>query len=132
MKHYYALFKKTDEAVEVEFPDLKGCLTFGKNWEEALENARDALAAWLVHAEAEFIRQPSRHSELEHLSGELVPVLVDESMMASYQKLKRFNVIFPADVLKQIDKFRKKKGLKRSAFLQKAAEAYLQQHDTGG
>jgi predicted RNase H-like HicB family nuclease len=131
MTHYYALFKKTDEAVEVEFPDLKGCFTFGNDWEEALENAEDALAAWLVNAEPEFIKEPSKHQELEYLSGELVPVLVDENIMASYRKLKRFNVIFPAEVLKKIDKFRKKKGLKRSTFLQKAAEEYLQQHDTG-
>jgi len=131
MKHYYALFNKTDEAVEVAFPDLKGCFTFGKDWEEALENAEDALAAWLVHAESEFIKEPSKHHELECLSGELVPIFVDETIMASYRKLKRFNVIFPADVLKQIDKFRKKKGLKRSTFLQKAAEEYLQQHDAG-
>ena len=130
MNYYYALFKKTDEAVEVEFPDLRGCFTFGKDWEEALENAEDALAAWLVNAEPKFIKEPSKHHELEHLSGgELVPILVDENIMASYRKLKRFNVIFPADVLKQIDKFRKKKGLKRSTFLQKAAEEYLQQHD---
>ena len=129
MKHYYALFKKTDEAVEVEFPDLQGCLTFGSDWEEALENAEDALAAWLVSAESEFIKEPSKHHALEHLAnGELVPILVDENMMASYRKLKRFNVIFPAEMLKQIDKFRKKKGLKRSTFLQKAAEEYLQQH----
>ena len=132
MKHYYALFKKTDEAVEVEFPDLKGCFTFGKDWEEALENAEDALAAWLVNAESEFIKEPSKHHALESLSGELVPILVDENIMASYRKLKRFNVIFSADILKKIDKFRKKKGLKRSTFLQKAAEEYLQQHDVSG
>jgi hypothetical protein len=30
--------------------------------------------------------------------------------------------------LNRIDKFRKKVGLKRSAFLQRAAEEYLQQH----
>jgi predicted RNase H-like HicB family nuclease len=130
MKRYYAIFKKTDEAVEVEFPDLQGCFTFGKDWEEALEHAEDALAAWLVNAESAFIKEPSKHNELEHLvDGELVPILVDENIMASYRKLKRFNVIFPAEVLKQIDKFRKKKGLKRSTFLQKAAEEYLQQHD---
>ena len=129
MKHYYALFKKTDEAVEVEFPDLQGCFTFGSDWEEALENAEDALAAWLVNAESKFIKEPTKHSELEHLThGELVPILVDENIMASYRKLKRFNVIFPAETLKQIDQFRKKKGLKRSTFLQKAAEEYLQQH----
>jgi antitoxin HicB len=129
MKHYYALFKKTDEAVEVEFPDLQGCFTFGSDWEEALENAEDVLAAWLVNAETKFIKEPSKHHELEHLSsGTLVPILVDENTMASYRKLKRFNVIFPTEMLKQIDKFRKKKGLKRSTFLQKAAEEYLQQH----
>lgn len=133
MKHYYAFFKITDEAVEVEFPDLQGCFTFGKDWEEALENAEDALAAWLANAEPEFIKEPSKHHELGYLSGgELVPILVDENIMASYRKLKRFNVIFPAEILKQIDKFRKKKGLKRSTFLQKAAEEYLQQHDANG
>ncbi len=131
MKHYYALFKKTDEAVEIEFPDLQGCFTFGSDWEEALENAEDALAAWLVNADPEFIKEPSKHHELENniSGGELVPILVDENIMASYRKLKRFNVIFPAEMLKKIDKFRKKKGLKRSTFLQKAAEEYLQQHD---
>ena len=64
-----------------------------------------------------------------NVDGELVPIVVNENIMESYQHLKRFNVIFPAMVLKKIDSFRKKKGLKRSAFLQKAAEEYLQQHD---
>ena len=129
MKHYYALFTKTADAIEVSFPDLEGCVTFGDDWEEALENAKDVLAAWLAHAEARFVKEPSKHQALEHLvEGELVPIFVDESIMASYQKLKRFNVIFPVEILKNIDSFRKKIGLKRSTFLQKAAEAYLAQH----
>jgi predicted RNase H-like HicB family nuclease len=129
MKHYYAIFKKTNEAVEVSFPDLEGCVTFGSDWEEALQNAEDVLAAWLVNSESQFIKTPSKHDELIHLSeGELVPILVDEKIMSSYRKLKRFNVIFPAEILKKIDQFRKRKGLKRSTFLQKAAEEYLQHH----
>lgn len=129
MKHYYALFKKTADAVEVEFPDLVGCVTFGGDWEEALENAKDVLAAWLVNAEPEFIKPASKHDELEHLKGgELIPVFFDANIIASYQKLKRFNVIFPAEVLKKVDQFRKKNGLKRSTFLQRAAEEYLQRH----
>ena len=55
-KHYYALFKKSEDVVEVEFPDLIGCSTFGKDWEEALSYAEDALAAWLVHADSEISR----------------------------------------------------------------------------
>lgn len=129
MKHYYAFFKTTDEAVEVTFPDLQGCVTFGCDWEEALENAEDVLAAWLANAEPEFIKVPSKHSELANLiGGELVPIFVNENVLASYQQPKRFNVILPADILNRIDKFRKKAGLKRSAFLQRAAEEYLQHH----
>jgi predicted RNase H-like HicB family nuclease len=45
MKHYYAIFKKTKEAIEVSFSDLQGCITFGKDGEEVLENAEDVLAA---------------------------------------------------------------------------------------
>lgn len=125
MKYYYALFKETAEAVEVEFPDLKGCVTFGSDWEEALLNAEDALAGWLAHTQSQAIKEPSKHHELKGLSGELIPIRVNEDIIASYKKLKRFNVIFPADVLKKIDTFRKKAGLKRSTFLQKAAEQYL-------
>lgn len=122
--YYYALFKKTHEAIEVEFPDLRGCVTFGANWEEAIENAIDALAA------EKFVKEPSDHKSLEKLEGELVPIAVDHQIMESYQQLKRFNVIFPIKVLKHIDSFRKKTGLKRSTFLQKAAEEYLQNHET--
>ena len=126
-KHYYALFKRTDDAVEVEFPDLAGCSTFGKDWEEALLYAEDALSAWLVHADPKFIKEPSTHDELSHL-GELVPILVDQKLIESYQELKRFNVIFPIQILKKIDSFRKRQGLKRSTFLLKAAEEYLLKH----
>jgi predicted RNase H-like HicB family nuclease len=128
MKYYYALFKKSAKTVEVEFPDLAGCVTFGKNWEDALEKAEDVLAGWLANAEPQFIKEPSKHHELEHLKGELVPVMVNLEVMASYQELKRFNVIFPATVLKRIDHFRKKAGLKRSTLLQRAVEEYIHVH----
>jgi predicted RNase H-like HicB family nuclease len=126
-KHYYALFKKSEDVIEVEFPDLVGCSTFGKDWEEALSYAEDALAAWLVHADPEFVKEPSTHNQLKHL-GEIVPIAVDQTIMDSYQELQRFNVIFPLKTLKKIDNFRKRQGLKRSTFLQKAAEEYLLHH----
>jgi len=128
-KHYYAVFKKTKNAVEVEFPDLAGCSTFGKDWEEALIYAEDVLAAWLANADPEFVKEPSSHEQLKHL-GELVPIAVDQSIMDSYQELQRFNVIFPLKILKKVDSFRKMKGLKRSTFLQKAVEEYLLHHQT--
>lgn len=129
MKCYYAIFKKTRKAVEVEFPDLPGCVSFGKDWDEALANAIDVLAAWLAHAESQFISEPSSYKALEKLGGILVPIPVDKEIMSSYQELKRFNVIFPSKFLKRIDTFRKKTGLKRSTFLMKASEEYLRHHN---
>jgi len=131
MKHYYAIFKKSAaHAVEVEFPDLQGCITFGETWEEALENAEDALAAWLAHADKEFVKEPSKYDQLKKFSGEIVPIPINPSILISYQKrLSRFNVIFPSEILRRIDHFRKKHGLKRSTFLQKAAMEYLQHHE---
>jgi predicted RNase H-like HicB family nuclease len=129
MKHYYALFKETAKAVEVEFPDLPGCVTFGKDWDEAIENAIDALGGWLAHAEPEFIKQPSSHKKLESkIKGMLIPIPVDERIVESYQASKRFNVIFPLAILHRIDSFRRKKGVKRSTFLLHAAEEYLARH----
>lgn len=88
MKHYYALFRvrETADAVEVEFPDLPGCVTFGRNWDEAIDNAVDALAGWLAHAELQFIKPPSSYRELEKLSGKLVPIPVNEKIVESYQE----------------------------------------------
>lgn len=128
MKRYYAVFIKSAKVIEVAFPDLPGCVTFGDDWEEALENAEDVLAGWLANAEPHFLKAPSKHSDLEHLHGDIVPVMVNADTVASYQKLKRINVILPLEILKRIDAFRKKSGLKRSTFLQKAAEEYIQSH----
>jgi predicted RNase H-like HicB family nuclease len=126
MKHYFAIFNQSKDVVEVEFPDLQGCLTFGKDWDEAYENAVDVLAAWLAHADKEFIKEPSLFKDFKHLKGTVVPVPVDEQIRDSYEDMKRINVIFPAKTLRKIDRYRKKLGLKRSTFLAHAAEEYIQ------
>ncbi len=61
MKSYYAIFRKTSEAIEVEFPDLQGCVTFGRSKDEAMENASDVLAGWLANAEPQFVKEPSSY-----------------------------------------------------------------------
>jgi len=128
MKYYYALFKESKKAVEVTFPDLPGCVTFGEDWDQAVDNATDALAGWLAHAENAFINEPSSYSALVPGKNHIVPIPVDEKIMETYTELKRFNVIFPVKVLKRIDDYRKKKGLKRSTLLLMAVEEYLEHH----
>lgn len=52
MPHYVypAIFHlNEDESYTVIFPDLEGCITEGKNLEEAMGMAQDALAQWLEY-----------------------------------------------------------------------------------
>lgn len=128
MKYYYAIFTKTTEAIEVEFPDLPGCVTFGDTWEEAYENAVDVLAGWFAHAEPQFVKEPSFHQQLEHAAGEIVPVPLEEPLLQSYQESKRIHVTFPVSVLKQVDQFRAQYGMKRSTLFLKAVTDYIERH----
>lgn len=128
MKYYYAIFKHSKDSVEVEFPDLEGCVTFGEDWDEALGNATDVLAAWLANAESQYIKEPSTFKELtKKCKGEkLIPIALDEKILESYEELKRINIILPSRLLKKVDSFRKKSGLKRSTLLKIATEEYLE------
>jgi len=128
MKFYYAIFTKTPNAVEAEFPDLPGCVTFGDTFEEAYNNAADVLAGWLANAEKQFVRQPSRYEDLDKSAGEIVPIPLNESIFNSYAKTKRVSVTFPADVLEKADRFGKSAGLNRSALLVKAVQTYMENH----
>jgi predicted RNase H-like HicB family nuclease len=127
MKYYYAIFKHSKDSVEVEFPDLSGCATFGKDWDEALVNATDVLAAWLANAEPQFINKPSSFKKLsiKFENEKLVPIAIDENILESYEELKRINIIFPSQLLRKVDEFRKETGLKRSTLLKIATEEYL-------
>ena len=45
---YPAIFHKEDDKYWVEFPDLKGCHTYGSSINETMESAQEALAAYLL------------------------------------------------------------------------------------
>ncbi len=45
---YFAVFDPAEEGgYNVSFPDFPGCLTFGRNFEEAKAKAKEALELWL-------------------------------------------------------------------------------------
>jgi len=46
--HYYAIFEPAKEGgFNVSFPSFPGCVTFGKNFEQAKEKAKEVLKLWL-------------------------------------------------------------------------------------
>ena len=111
----------------VSIPDVEVCETFGKTWDEAYEMGIDALAACLSEKGTKIHTRTSREKlQKENPESEIVPVPVDESIKKKYTKTKRFNVIFPEELLKRVDKNRASAGMKRSQLLANATEQYLE------
>ena len=54
---YFAVFEPAIEGgYKISFPDFSGCVTFGKNFEDAQNKAREVLELWLEELAAR--RQP--------------------------------------------------------------------------
>lgn len=65
---YPAVFKeKEDGSFSVRFPDLSGCEASGACYEEALQDAKEALLSWLSVELLEDMNQPPFVSELSDL-----------------------------------------------------------------
>ena len=94
-----------DYIAEVE--ELKGCSAFGQTPEEALQEIEKAMQLWIETAK--------KHGK---------PIPKPKSRKVNEPK-KRFNVMFPESLLKNIDEYRGKHGLKRSELLATAAEQFI-------
>ena len=90
MKYFNAVFCRTADAIEVNFPDLPGCVTFGQNWDDAIHNATDVLAGWLAHAQPEFVGKQSSYEQIKskHENDTVMPIAVDEQIINSYSNEK--------------------------------------------
>lgn len=90
-----------------EIEELKGCSAFGATPEEALQEVEIAMKLWIEAAK--------KHGK---------PIPKSKSQIINEPK-KRFNVIFPESLLKGVDEFRGKHGMKRSELLAAAAEQFI-------
>ena len=63
---YHAIFTYEDDGVNVVFPDLPGCITFGKDEEEAIRLAKEAVSLHIygMAQDKERIPEPSSTKKL--------------------------------------------------------------------
>lgn len=93
---YTAIFTYEEDGVHVVFPDLPGCVTFGKEEEEAVQMAREVLALHLYGMEQDGDEIPQSSSlrtlaKEENLQSNEVFMLVEAFMPAFREKQsKRF------------------------------------------
>ena len=125
MANYIAIVHKEAKSdFGVSFPDFPGCITAGKDIDEARDMAQDALALHIqgMLEDGEQLPAPSR---LEDIMAD--PDFTDAtaylivSIPDSKPRTVRVNITLPEMTLKQIDAAAKKRGMSRSSFLVHAA-----------
>jgi predicted RNase H-like HicB family nuclease len=129
MANYIAIVHKEAKSdFGVSFPDFPGCITAGKNIDEAKDMAQDALAIHIqgILEDGEQLPSPSR---LEDIMAD--PDFTDAtaylivSIPDSKPRTVRVNITLPEMTLKQIDAAAKKRGMSRSSFLVHAARSAI-------
>ena len=97
MHHYIAIIEEGDanHATGVWFPDLPGCFSAGDTLDEAIMNAREALALWAssitedggtipsARSLAELKTDPEIASDIDRCIVAAVPLLPDQILSAA-------------------------------------------------
>lgn len=124
------LHKDSDSDFGVSFPDFPGCVTAGNTLEEARQLAAEALELHIegMIADGEAVPTPSTLDEVMALPEAADAVVLVVGVRAKAPKVVRVNVTFSEDVLDEIDRFVKRQGTSRSAFLASAAAEKIAGH----
>ena len=129
MAKYIALFDQAGGMFGASFPDCLGCTAMGKTFDEAHENAVEALHEWAADRVAGGYSLPKvrRYEDLradpafaEDFGPETIAVLIPA--YPNEQRPVRVNVSMEASLVEKIDDTAKKLGLTRSGFLALAAK----------
>jgi predicted RNase H-like HicB family nuclease len=130
MANYIAIVHKEAKSdFGVSFPDFPGCITAGKNIDEAKDMAQEALTLH-IQGMLEDGEQLPNSSRLEEIMSDpdyanAIAYLV-VSVPDAKPRTVRVNVTVPEMTLKQIDAAAKKRGMSRSSFLVHAAQNAIQ------
>ncbi|PFJ06027.1 pilus assembly protein HicB [Bacillus cereus] len=129
-KDYYvypAIFKFNSDNVLVTYPDLSGCMTSGKDQEEALKMARDVLGGFLTIAEEDNdpTPPPTHITDIVDLKDNEYVLLVDVRMppyrINDNVKLKKKTLTIP----EWLDKEAINKNINQSKLLTEALKDTL-------
>jgi predicted RNase H-like HicB family nuclease len=128
MREYIALIHKDpDSDYGVSFPDFPGCITAGRDLDEARREAIDALAFHVsgMIEDCEDIPAPSSLEEVmqEAENRDGVAVLVP---LETGAKTVRVNISIPSDILDQIDRHAGANGFTRSGFIVRATKQAME------
>lgn len=124
MNYIGLIHKDASSDYGVSFPDFPGCITAGRNLDEARVMAEEALALHIegMVADGEAVPEASPLEEVMSDAENREGVAILVRVVSPVAKTVRVNITLPEDVLSAIDHYSKDRGLTRSGFLAKAAK----------
>jgi len=128
-KDYYiypAVFNYEDKEIAISFPDLPGCYSCGKDDEEALYMAKDALGLYIVSSEedGEELKEPSKLNAIKLRKNERA-VLVEVNMPLFSESVQNTSVKKTLTIPKWINDLAEKNKINFSQVLQTALKNAL-------
>jgi len=128
-KDYYiypAVFNYEDKEIAISFPDLPGCYSCGKDDEEALYMAKDALGLYIVSSEedGEELKEPSKLNAIKLRKNERA-VLVEVNMPLFRESVQNTSVKKTLTIPKWINDLAEKNKINFSQVLQTALKNAL-------
>jgi predicted RNase H-like HicB family nuclease len=130
MANYIAIVHKDPKSdFGVSFPDFPGCVTAGRDIDEAKDMAQEALTLHIqgMIEDGEQLPAPSKLEEImadPDFADAAAYLVVD--VPDTKPRTVRVNITVPEMTLKQIDAAAKKRGMSRSSFLVHAAQNTIQ------
>lgn len=124
MANYIALMRKSAESdYSVDFPDFPGCITAGKDLDEARRFAEEALTGHieLLVEEGEIVPEPSSLETIMADPENRAAVVMVVTVPPIKGKTVRVNVTIDEATMNVIDRYVTNHGTNRSAFLADAA-----------
>jgi predicted RNase H-like HicB family nuclease len=123
---YPAIFDVADDGISVEFPDLPGCLPCGDTVEQAVANAKEAMALHLYGMEEDNdpIPEPTDITKIKLESNQFV-VMVEAWMPPFRDEMRNKAVKKTLTIPKWLDDLAVENGVNFSHVLQDALKTYL-------
>ncbi len=123
---YFGIFSKDSEGYyTVVFPDVPGAITEGKDLEEAIDMASDALGAALADSQIKDWPKSGAHAQIESQAegNRVYPISPSLHALREHQPKTRINIMVPVPLLEDLNKKVNPRG--RSAFITEAIENSL-------
>ncbi|MDD9149245.1 type II toxin-antitoxin system HicB family antitoxin [Sporolactobacillus sp. CQH2019] len=132
MKHkdryiYPAVFEVNKNGISVEFPDLPGCLPYGKDTNEAFKNAKEALSLHLygMEEDGETIPEPTDFRKIKPSTNNSFSTMIEAWMPPFRYRMENQSVKKTLTIPKWLDDVAKENKVNYSGILQDALKDHL-------